>query len=112
MDKIFNLFPKGLLSAYLIKMIMLSPTINDVGIFAALAGVVAIQIHLEKKNTIEEVKAHCNKQIEEIKTVVNKQIEVISTTAVEISKLKNEMMGVKLKSDFSNGNPLTGKKAG
>lgn len=114
MDKILNLFPKTLLAAYVVKMIALSPSLTDVGIVVAVSVVVAIQLSLEKKNTIEDVRIDCNKKLEEIKQVVNKQIEVISQMSVEVAKVKTDMQGVKLKSGFleAGTNLLTGRKVG
>lgn len=114
MDKILNLFPKTLLAAYIIKMITLSPTVNDVGILLALASVVGIQLYLEKNSTVEDVRTDCNKQLAAIKETVNKQIEVISQMSIEVARVKTDMQGVRLKAGFMEAgtNPLNGRKIG
>lgn len=111
MEKLFGLLPKVIFLSYLIKMIAVTPSLADVGIIAALSCIAALQIYIEKKSTIQQVAENCNKQIAELQVVINRQSEVINLQAVEFSKLKNDMAGIKIKNDFTGIGGLGLKRA-
>lgn len=100
MESIVKLIPKAIFLSYIAKMIILSPTQNDVGIILALSGVAALHMYIEKSKSIKDVSDACMKELAIIKEVVNKQSECINLQAVEYSKVKNEVAGLKMKSDF------------
>ena len=85
-----KLLPQGLLLSFIIKMLIVTPGFADMGIVFALSGMIATQIFLEKRSEYEEVKAFANKQA-----------EVIQVMAIEVSKVKTAMEGVKLKNEFT-----------
>lgn len=90
MQKFINYLPQGLLLSFIIKMLIISTSFSDMGIVFALSAICGIQVYLEKRD-----------EIQEIKTVVNKQNDVIQTMAVELSKIKTQMEGIKLKNEFT-----------
>lgn len=102
MERLINLLPKVIFLSYIVKMIAFTPTSTDVGVIAALAGIAALQIYTEKKQTIQDIKTDCQKQLDEIKEVVNKQINVINLQAIEFTKLRQDMSGLKLKENFKS----------
>lgn len=91
MEKFFDLLPKAMVFAFLLKMFFIVPSIADVGILTALSAICIVQQWLSKHT-----------EIQNIKTVVNKQNEVIQTMAIEISKIKNVAEGLKIKEGFKN----------
>lgn len=90
MQKFISYLPQGLLLSFIIKMLTVTPGFADMGIVFALAAICGIQIYLEK-----------NANTQDIKTIVSKQNEVIQTMAVELSKVKTNMEGIKLKNEFT-----------
>lgn len=103
--------PKGMFFAYLVKMLIITPSFSDMGILIALASVVGVEIFLEKQKSIDEVKDACAKQVQDIQIVVNKQNDVIAQFAVEFSKMKNDVSGLRIKQDFQKIDGF-GKKVG
>jgi len=95
MQNIKKLLPQGLLLAFVLKMLLISPTLPDMGIVFALAAIVGLTASLEKKD-----------EIDDIKVVINKQNEVIQVMSVEVAKMKQTVEGVRLKNEFVNGNGL------
>ena len=89
MEKFKKLLPQGLLLAFTLKMLLITPGFSDMGIVLALAAIVGLQNFLERSIEIQDVK-----------TIMAKQSEVISTMAVELSKLKTNVEGIRLKDSF------------
>lgn len=100
MEKLNNLLPKGLLLSYLVKMLIITASFSDMGITIALSGIVALQIYLEKNKKIQEIKEETFKKIDEQNGVIAKQNQLLEQFAIEFTKTKNEIAGVKLRSDF------------
>lgn len=107
MEKFKDLLPKGLLVAFLVKMLLNTTSYSDMGIVFCLAGTVALQVYLEKSKSIQDLQEAVFKKSQEQNDVINKQNDVIAQFAVEFSKMKNEVAGVKLRSDFQQ-NGLNG----
>ena len=112
METLKYLIPRAIFLSYLVKIIVVGPSVNDVGVIFALSVVSGLAIYTEKKQSIQDTKEEFNKQLEEIKTVINKQSEVINLQAIEYAKLKNNIEGLKLKNDFRSIEGLTNKKVG
>jgi hypothetical protein len=94
MEKIKYL-PQALLLSFIIKMLLVTTSFSDMGIVFALSGVLALTLHIEKQ-----------KEVQDIKDQLNKVIEGFGVIAVEHSKMKSVLEGVKLKNEFVNGNGL------
>lgn len=102
MEKYTNLLPKGLLLAYAVKMLIITASFSDMGITFALGGIVALQVYLEKSKKIEEIKEEVFKKVDEQNGVIAKQNQLLEQFAVEFTKVKQDMQGIKIRSDFQN----------
>ena len=102
MEKFENLLPKGLLLSYLIKMLAITPSYSDMGIMVALCGIFALQAYLEKSKNIKEIQETVYKKIDEQNLTISKQNQLLEQFAIEFTKVKNDVSGVKLRSDFQH----------
>ena len=111
MDNFERLLPKGLILSYLVKMLIVSASIADVGILMTLAGIMGSQMYLEKNKKVQQIEKSLNQRYEEVvqanlkanedtKRVCEKTVTVVQEAALEIAKLKNDMSGIKLKEGF------------
>lgn len=102
MEKFSHLLPKGLLLSYLVKMLIITASFSDMGITFALCSIVGLQTYLEKSKTIKEVEETVYKRVDEQNLTIAKQNQLLEQFAIEFTKQKNEMAGIKLRSDFKS----------
>ncbi len=100
MESFNNLFPKGLLMTFLVKMLIVTTSYSDMGIILGLTGIVALQIYLEKQKSIKDIQESVFKKVDEQNIVITKQNQLLEQFAIEFTKVKNDVSGVKLRSDF------------
>ena len=89
-NKISEHFPIVLLSILTIKSVIFGTTLPEMGCVLGIASIVAISTYMQR-----------TKKLEEHAIVLSKQNEVIQTMALELSKVKNAMEGIKLTNGFT-----------
>lgn len=120
MENFKKLLPQVLLLSFVIKMLAVTPGYADAAIIFGLGAVFAVSKYLEHSKQVEDVVSSFTNEIteqrkllttklEEQASVINKQNEVLQVFAVEHSKMKTTMEGIKLKNEWTGQNGIAKK---
>ncbi len=107
MENIRKYSPLGLVIALVIKSLIVGMNFAEMGVVVSIVSFLGLIEYLDKNKKFQEVKESALKSQEETKSIVNKQNDVIAKMADEVTRLRSDMSGLKLKNDFkglTNGN--------
>lgn len=96
MDKIKDLAPLGLFCAFGTKLIVFGASLPEMGTMFAIASIIGIATYMEKNKKISDFTSVINQQNGVIQQMAAKQAEM----KLDFEKLRNEMVGVRLKDGF------------
>lgn len=87
--------PIGLLSAFILKQLALGTSVSEMGVTFALTLAVVSYEYLSKSRKLSELESVLTKKTEAQDAIIKKQNEVIEAMAIEVSKVRNSIDGVR-----------------
>lgn len=94
-SKLLAWTPTVLLSAFILKQLVLGTSVSEMGVSFALTVAVVSFEYLSKSRTLAHIEATLSKKVESQDAIISKQNLVIETMAIEISKVKDSIIGVR-----------------
>ncbi len=96
MDNLLKNIPVGLVLAMGLKCVALGVSGADAAIAVSLIGLLTLREYMEKHSKLKEVEERTDKKVSEMTTAIELQNKVIKAQAEEFSKLRDQMVSVKM----------------